>query len=423
MPRSHWIPTIEKAVEEARQFAAMQMRTFGVSDPSYAYFSEELRSLAYGDRELSTLDGRVYSLGNSASSIGLMNVISALVSRSVEDGAEAALKRLDDFLATDINRVIDVLILKGIEVDDTVEVAPGILLSPLHKVPSSHLRQFMEIETAFKKPELRPFSLMHFFDEQDNSPQAALYRHREVSPKFLTPPKKGKTFKSQMSPPSTDIYEIAKILTVTGPSSPVIYKSYSELADGEFMKGHSGYSAGHHDSETRVRFTKKITVDEITAHQDVYLAYLRMPDKAKKILDVSLHRLNEAIKHLEPVDRALDLGIALESLFLSGEKSRADIGLKVRRRGAWLLGETAEAHEEILTELKTIYDLRSCAAHSGSFASARRTTPEVERVLLSGISLCSAAILKIVRLGQIPQWKTYDIGDEYAGDRSTDSAK
>ena len=65
-----------------------------------------------------------------------------------------------------------------------------------------------------------------------------------------------------------------------------------------------------------------------------------------------------------PVDKMIDLGIALEALYVT---SKEDIGKKLRHRASWYLGENPADQQELETEFEAIYNYRSRAVHEGKF--------------------------------------------------------
>ena len=65
------------------------------------------------------------------------------------------------------------------------------------------------------------------------------------------------------------------------------------------------------------------------------------------------------------VSQIIDLGIALESLYLSGISSKTELSFRFSLHAAWHLAKDREDRERLLTEFKEIYTCRSKAVHSG----------------------------------------------------------
>lgn len=91
----------------------------------------------------------------------------------------------------------------------------------------------------------------------------------------------------------------------------------------------------------------------------------------------ALNWMSRAKDEIDPVDRALFLGIALEMVLLSdihGNAEKPDqLRLSFCLRGSKLIGGSSDEKKENYAILKEVYSLRSQAAHSGRFSTKRVT--------------------------------------------------
>ncbi|MDE0017855.1 MAG: HEPN domain-containing protein [Candidatus Poribacteria bacterium] len=111
------------------------------------------------------------------------------------------------------------------------------------------------------------------------------------------------------------------------------------------------------------------------------------------------------------VDKMIDLGIAFESLYLSGPKN---LSRKFRRRASWFLKKD-EAHRQTLKEkFEKIYDLRCDAVHEGKLPRdvevCGKSVP-ISAFIEQAQGLCQQSILKIIKNGQFPDWAKIHIPD------------
>ncbi|MYB94032.1 hypothetical protein F4Y43_09230 [Candidatus Poribacteria bacterium] len=111
------------------------------------------------------------------------------------------------------------------------------------------------------------------------------------------------------------------------------------------------------------------------------------------------------------VGKMIDLGIAFESLYLSGRKN---LSRKFRRRTSWFL-KKEEAHRRVLKEkFEKVYDLRCNAVHEGKLPRdvevCGKSVPILE-FIEQAQSLCQQSILKIIKNGQFPDWAKIHIPD------------
>ncbi len=111
------------------------------------------------------------------------------------------------------------------------------------------------------------------------------------------------------------------------------------------------------------------------------------------------------------VDKMIDLGIAFESLYLSGCKN---LSRKFRRRASWFLKKD-ETHWTTLKEkFEKIYDLRCEAVHEGKLPKdveiCEKPVP-ISEFIKQAQGLCRQSILRIIKDGQFPDWAKIHIPD------------
>jgi Apea-like HEPN len=128
---------------------------------------------------------------------------------------------------------------------------------------------------------------------------------------------------------------------------------------------------------------------------------------------VPLDRLNASLlKGFVAVDAAIDLGIALESLF-SPSKQENGIGAGIRSRAARFLGGTIKQRTEVANLVRDIYGLRSLAVHSGQIGGPNcpkkwRSESAVISSLKEGQKLVGRALVEMLDRGE-PDWEEFDL--------------
>lgn len=135
-------------------------------------------------------------------------------------------------------------------------------------------------------------------------------------------------------------------------------------------------------------------------------------EAGKQPLRVCMDRFNQALRRSNLVDRAIDLGIALEVMLLHGIGSeiRGEMKYRFSARGAMFLGGDRRYRLSTFEALKNIYDLRSRAVHSGVLtAKQNKTKPEETLTRAEGIWRDVAT--KLLERGSFPEWdEEYVIG-------------
>lgn len=142
-------------------------------------------------------------------------------------------------------------------------------------------------------------------------------------------------------------------------------------------------------------------------------AFEKLDNNQKIRLRLPLDRLNKSfLSAINPVASAIELGIALESLFVPG-KPPGGISYAIRTRAANWLGGSPEKCEQTMATLKDVYDLRSLAIHAGRFDTdgankAWRDFEKVSVVLSCGRRIVAESLLKVVVVGE-PNWEDFDL--------------
>lgn len=137
--------------------------------------------------------------------------------------------------------------------------------------------------------------------------------------------------------------------------------------------------------------------------------FKRLPNEIRRALQLSTHRLNSAFTSRSTVDRAIDLGIAFESLFLHEQNpEHRDIGLSLRLRAARYLETDAATRRKLTIIISDLYTLRSSAVHSGAISPTTlkrlKTKWSAERVLREASAILARGSRQIIMNGGFPDW-------------------
>ena len=121
-------------------------------------------------------------------------------------------------------------------------------------------------------------------------------------------------------------------------------------------------------------------------------------------LNVTIDRWIRSYEDRLLVDKFIDLGIALESLYLDG--IRDELRFRLALHAAWHLGTNVAERQRMMRDFRDVYDLRSSAVHSGSVEDTKTT-----RGLLSRTQeFCRWAIINIIDGGRFPDWNKLVLG-------------
>ena len=119
------------------------------------------------------------------------------------------------------------------------------------------------------------------------------------------------------------------------------------------------------------------------------------------------------ITNENPIDKIIDLGIALEALYVTSHRK---IGKRLRDRASWYLGKDNEDQAKLNKEFKEIYEWRSKAVHTGELPNKTEkipfTTDEIRNFIDRTQNLCRKSIKKILDDGKFPDWNSLILSGE-----------
>ncbi len=134
---------------------------------------------------------------------------------------------------------------------------------------------------------------------------------------------------------------------------------------------------------------------------------------AKEPLRISVDRFNQALRSPDVVDKAIDLGIALEVILLHniGPTERGELRYRSSIRGAMFAGGDKQDRLNTFKLLKDAYDLRSKAVHAGALTPKKNKPPPMEILERAG-SIYARIAREIIERGSFPDWDAeYVLGE------------
>ena len=143
---------------------------------------------------------------------------------------------------------------------------------------------------------------------------------------------------------------------------------------------------------------------EIDEAKCLYERLVGLDSNSMEKLRVAIERWIMSKTDRTYVDRLIDLGIALEALYVT---SKDDIGKKLRHRASWYLGENPVDQQELETEFEAIYNYRSKAVHEGKLdkeVEIHGQPMPISDFIESVQDRCRQSILEIIKDGQFPDW-------------------
>ena len=171
-----------------------------------------------------------------------------------------------------------------------------------------------------------------------------------------------------------------------------------------------GKAGSHHFKPFSLHDTNRalVTQDHAKEALSIYESRRLLKRDMADSMKVPIDRWIKSKGDQSLADSMIDLGIALEALFLSDVDGGAELSYRLRLRAAWYLGKDVDERRSILEDVNKVYGRRSSAVHGKDVPSDAAT----KEILMRGQALCLQAILGILKSGSFPSWNRLVLGDE-----------
>ena len=397
------IAAVEKAMEGGAVAAPAQdflgkdasfVRTqtdVGIDPPIFENYLADLKA----EPKMAEFDGIFANVPHGGGvSVGLPNIARLLLARAIvtKDVAETVSKFIEAVEANTTDALV-VMGISGIRATGPIQLGPEICLVPMTEVPPSMQRGTALGQGTFNVMGPRfaiPYALVTRFKFGP-----VFYR-----PKTPQPPEdmaaRIPTEAAQML--LAEAFDLLGVLDVHPH-----YQMFWVQSDNWFLS--SGMNGGWQFSRSGEHWGHDIEVPKDDAEALAVSYFALSPQKRSKILRIPLDRLGRAGREGDFADRAIDLGIALESLLL-GDNDRGELSFRLSLRGAWLIGKDADERLEIQKALKRLYELRSRAVHSGTIERSSKTGTTIARAT----EICKLLIRKTIELNCEIDWQRIVFG-------------
>ena len=164
-------------------------------------------------------------------------------------------------------------------------------------------------------------------------------------------------------------------------------------------------------SALRERTSVQVDTEQVVGAVSLYTSMKNVKEGEAQKLQIPITRWIKSKTRQPLVDTFIDLGIALESLYLdpgTGEQQ----SFRLRLRAALFLRESVNDREAVIKDVREIYGLRSKAVHEGAVNNSEATKSFKEKAE----DLCRESIIKTVSYSQVngefPQWSRLELGEE-----------
>lgn len=330
------------------------------------------------------------TIGGASVIATLPNLANWMLARAAHVGSETVVADLYRYLRTDRVPFRKIMVLAGVKIESPMRLAGGIELIPFDALPPSTWKTAVAEYFGRSWTNYKPSAalLQPFLQPREQLHQAAT---RTI------------TDDNEFE----DLEDVRLCMTAIGPCAPLWLGSWIEAEEWVPNLANMAHLPERLNAGNYPR-----TVGRDWTGLDLLHSHWRASaTRTKGYLRVALSRLNAAMRRTELVDAAIDLGIAIDAVFLSGKAAnRGEIGLTLRLRAARLLGNDLASREEISDLFSALYLLRNIAVHAGvvgqqvkSRSSKGSREYDVQALLNEGFVRVATSVRRIIDGGE-PNW-------------------
>jgi len=346
----------------------------------------ELEKILFAEPDLAIFNGQLQVMGNGAIRWEIPQLVIWLLKRGYRVGAEIAVHDLERYVRSQYLQSKRVLGLAGLKVKAVCRMERGIELLSWADLQDSVTKKLI-YENCIQS--IHPFS-----------PSAALTQELQFAKRHI---REGEKF-SITPPGDIDLDDAVLIISAVGPFAPRIVASWIELPDWAPSLG-VGYSIPYPEGIVR-NDEWESTHCPIAA--EIHKKFLSLDTATKQNLRVPMGRLRSGLQSASEVDAAIDLGIALEGLYLDEDGAQGELNFRLRLRMSRYLEADPVLRRSTFNLGKNIYDMRSSAVHKGRVERryGRMNTPDILR---EGFKDVADTIISFIRRGK-PDWDSIQLG-------------
>lgn len=310
-----------------------------------------------GESELNIFDQHSQMIvmplgGASGSTVSFEMLAEWLIWRGSEVGPDQVVDELQRYVENPDFPCTDILAIAGLETTFQIDVGDNIKLLPFSEVPDSLWKAGLE-----KIPAPLPLQNLVIARSALTQDYRSPKYHRSLEPDDQTP--------MPTLPDMPNLVDVCYLITLAGPGAPVPIARWQAPALSVPCTNMGAGGAQPLLEGVVGPVTKVESEEDIDRIHRLYASFSQFGDNEKSALRIPLSRLNSALRRqLRPVDAVIDLGIAMESLFLTDEE-RTELGFRLRLRASRILESDLDSRRDLSRFLSEFYRARSHAVHSG----------------------------------------------------------
>ena len=337
------------------------------------------------------------TIGGLGSGFPVEDLARKLLELSVVYGVDHAISRYTEAVTSQNCLLHQVFLVEGLTVTSEIEIYDGIRFVPGPIIDSSDDMSYQLVSSMAPKNKRQTALLVADLFVYPRFMKPNDYRKRLSDPDPYT-----LTVKSA-SAPNFNPHKFFRALSLIHMCKVFPVAGWRYMPSDEFSNVWTGTSSG---SEGWVPASRVIVSsdEQVQQSRQLYEKLLNLKPETAKRLEIPMNRIIESGSRPSNIDKIINLGIALECLYLPDADQ--ELTFKLCTRGAWHLGHDNISRELLMKQFKAIYNLRSKAVHVGEFP---KKVKDADSLIGTAQQLCLQSIEKIMEHG-FPKWDKLILG-------------
>jgi hypothetical protein len=299
-----------------------------------------------------------------------------------ERGPEDALKWFLKLYQTTRTTLRFIAEIHGLNFNASASFSNGVRIVQIHELPDTHRSRFLNNDYLF--------SASRSAARYRKKPVAAVYEMDSVG---KPGPYTGPSF-------SPEIGETVHAFSLIHPAAPIVGLAWTEYCDSDLARSeHLTWRLPLFDGPSTFTNITSIYEDDLKKIEKILL----LKPAVRKLIGLAAERLILARRRVSTGNRAIDIGVCLETIFCSSNE-RGEINYRLGLRAALYLETDMNRRNAIRNEVRDLYALRSKAAHGFQ----GEWTAQEAQIALRGLEIAANSLDRLLELGELPIWRDWE---------------
>ena len=343
------------------------------------------------EKEHPKLSSSDFSVCGGSEKIHAMYLAKWLVIRASLVGAEKAYSSLLSLETSSEYTAYNLTLISGIDFSGKFELVDGIFFCDARNLPDEIIRN---VDSKFEQ-----LSRRNSFGRSIHPPYTFLFQPIKIDLLSNDSKDDRKNIINYIDNESL----ITNFLSLfSNDHAPCVEIRWCILEDSTPLSGIIDTGFTHYIDVIKPKHFAQWTDIDTAYVRDLFLKYKSIEERLRLPLDISLVRRCQAMNTWNNVNKAIDLGIALESI-LTKPSTNGELTLQIRIIGSKLVCSDISRRKEVSSLLSALYSIRSSAVHEGvlkdtySVHGRGKLSPNV--ILDEGFPILRDCLVKIIECG------------------------